>query len=98
MSQTRLSYQIANANGSRYANLETLSDIIVRYGNSGELTFHGHRLMLCVKSRWFTAALTGGFMVPKMCYSLLPCADIIRKVKQKKFDFMMTSHPQLLVC
>ncbi|KAF2113927.1 hypothetical protein BDV96DRAFT_647423 [Lophiotrema nucula] len=44
-----------------YFNNPTLSDVVLRYGKHGERTFHAHKIMLCSKSRWFRAALTGKF-------------------------------------
>ncbi|KAH7081345.1 hypothetical protein BKA63DRAFT_599696 [Paraphoma chrysanthemicola] len=45
----------------RYYDSQTLSDILIRYGNHGERTFFGHKLLLATKARWFEAAFTGGF-------------------------------------
>ena len=50
----------------RFKNSTIFSDITIEYGGSGaKRTFHGHRVVLCMYSRWFQAALAGGF---KVCY------------------------------
>ena len=40
-----------------------MSDVTIRYGNEGERTFHGHRIVLASQSDWFKAAFTGRFAV-----------------------------------
>jgi hypothetical protein len=39
---------------SRFFNCPVLSDVTIRYGESGELTFHAHKVILSVRSSWFS--------------------------------------------
>ena len=48
---------------SRFINSKTFSDVTIHYGHEGERIFHGHKVALCRRSKWFQAALMGSFSV-----------------------------------
>ncbi|KAF2868183.1 BTB/POZ protein [Massariosphaeria phaeospora] len=44
-----------------YCNSKEFSDVTIRFGAQGERVFHAHKVVLCARSHWFRAALSGNF-------------------------------------
>ncbi|KAH7081171.1 hypothetical protein BKA63DRAFT_561730 [Paraphoma chrysanthemicola] len=61
---------VSDANASKrqclglneYSNSSKFSDVTIRYGNAGEVTFDAHKVILSAKSFWFKKAFAGAFM------------------------------------
>ncbi|KAH7091637.1 hypothetical protein FB567DRAFT_589514 [Paraphoma chrysanthemicola] len=46
---------------NEYSNSSRFSDVTIRYGNAGEVTFDAHQVILSAKSYWFKNAFAGPF-------------------------------------